>query len=252
MTLVLLFGCPVAGSCEVTDIRIYTPPIVVGDVVAYEAVDDNEHPVESYVWDYRFIGSCTGPWTGNIQTDGPLIDFIEPFAGTHEIRLRVTYQATSGGQHPPTEIIKTVSVAQMDGFRIESGLNTPTPHGPSDRLHMQFVITCGGEDAGWYVPGSVYENITNKVFLGVPQQNLGWTGSQDGVFYKEGNVIHDFKGTDIPNYWDSINVGSVFYTFTQEMKIVYIDPCGVEVTVHLGSVNLKRKKVSNGEWQIEQ
>jgi len=81
----------------------------------------------------------------------------------------------------------------------------------------------------------------------------GWSPtSAVPEFQLQGNTIHDVKGVPFSTFaaWDARPVGR-FYMRTQDIRLVWTDPCGTQHIKNVGSFVLFNAKVSNTEWEIQ-
>jgi hypothetical protein len=153
---------------------------------------------------------------------------------------------------PPTTLGPVaVSVAPADSFTVVSGLNTPVSNNAS--VQIVFQVKSGGNNVGAYISGTAQERITDITFLGVAQPDGNWTPPVPAQeFFMAQGKIYDTKNASLaPGDWANLQVGEVFWTGTQHMRIVWADCLGQIFQQPLGSIKLQRRKVSATAWQME-
>ncbi len=151
-----------------------------------------------------------------------------------------------------------VKIAPADGFRIAAGFNinnNPPPPGDTGSLPgniiCRFVPTSGGKDCGPYIQGLAQEWIHDIQQYGKKAGDGVWTPtSSDPLFFMGNGVIQDTKGSG----WDPILQGwpwgEVYWIGTQDLRIVFTDPCGNQVIQPLGWIRYTRVKMNAGVWQL--
>ena len=104
------------------------------------------------------------------------------------------------------------------------------------------------------VVGVAQELITNKVAYGVPRpDDTSWTPQTPpaAVFYAQQGMIYDWKS--VPGDSNFINWPdqSVFFTRTQNLRMVFTDPCGNQRIYSLGAASLANFKIDFSTWQVQ-
>lgn len=217
---------------SVTGISVTPANPVLGQLVQYAAVQDNQPPpVAQWDWYYQYADAPNMPWIGMGNAGG--VSQWENTPGNWNIKVLVTYQPPYGQQPKPPVVFGTkVSIPKADGYILGGpGLNKPCPNGPG-YYTITFQLTCGGVQCGpGNIPGTPQEHITNWIVLGVLQADQGWTGVSD-QFFLSGSIIYDGKKVWVspwgsgaqPPYWQDLAAGDTIQTFNQEMRIAYEDP----------------------------
>jgi hypothetical protein len=262
---------------KVVDITWGMP--IIGQSLTYAPVDDDLPPcpqtVTSYQWSYQYdntIGNpfnpfpCKSAWYDSAASTSPTISFFESTPGPFRVRLTVKYAPQGFPPTNPPDIVitKTINIPEADSVRISHGIDPATVAnlGTSDNVEIDFTIRCCGQDAGALFAGYAQEFLRNKHVLWPTDQpqldDPDWspTSGQDNTnFNRQGNVIVDMKGmsylgTDLA-WWSSIPVGTTFYSCTQDLRLMWSDPCGNTRYMVLGSVLIRRVKVGDMQWEIQ-
>lgn len=253
------FFLPVVCLAEVTGLTTNPSTPVMGQMVVYSLVDDGMDDISTVKWEYKYGGSCAAgyPYIEDTTQTGTQAIYYENRPGPWNLRVTITYNPNSGGgpPHAPTILTPSVTIAPATGFTIAAGLNTPANWG--DPIFVEFQVKAGSVDCGPYL-GSVLaqEKITNKWFQSPPLNpppwpDSNWTPNQaDPKFQLDGSVVKDKK--DLEDWSQALfdAVSGVFYEADQEIRLKYEDPCGVTQYISLGTVRLKRVKVSATEWKV--
>lgn len=252
----------------VTDFTINPPNPVMGEIVLYSAVLNNQPPISvtSYKWEYNFAGPCGPNWYTGMSTTSTW-SVAEWLPGTWQVRLTVNYAPTGfpQTQPPPTIIVKNVTIAPPTHLVISGGLNIRT--GYTSPITMRFRVMSGARPCGPMLGGLIQELITDRTFLSPPfpspwgADDTEWTPAthyDPTKFYREGNEIVDIKTqADLAfELWAAIPTAQPpapptdYYSIRQSFRLKYTDPCGAVQIIPLGSFTLSRVKVSGGSWEM--
>ena len=256
MAIVLGLGRPCPAL--ISNLRTSPGSVIVGNGFTGIVDDDGQNPITDLKWEFQFdSGRSQGPWTTwDDGTNNPSPAVYCAYPGTYNIRVTATYGPGDDGgcSPPPTVLTGQVLTSTADGFTITGGLNTPVDNGSG--VLIQYQVTSGGLNAGPYLGGTAQERITNKRDWkgNNPPDDAQWSPPAPySGFYMAGSVIYDTKALGLaPGDWNQIGVGQAFYWFTQNNRIVWLDPANNVMIESLGSVNLLRRKVSATTWQVEQ
>jgi hypothetical protein len=172
-----------------------------------------------------------------------------------------------GNTAPAPSIVTTsLTIAPPTGVRIGSpgvlnrdiGVNYVVPSSTSivgcTGVTVVFVIQSNGQDCGQYLAGQPQELVTEKVLFGVNQDpDTVWTPTgYDARFFLAAPNIQDFKsfpsGSETYANWPD---NTVFFTRTQNLRLLQTDPCGNVRTYPLGSVKFQSVKIDNETWQLQ-
>ncbi len=180
----------------------------------------------------------------------------EPWPGTFQVRCTLSYRIYPGPLQQVT-LTTSVVIAQPTGVRIAGGLNTPTLIGQP--IILTFLPQAGGQDCGPYYGGMAQEMVTNKVWFGVADpadDDKSWTPTLAqgplAAFLKSGLYIYDTKTQGMLPQFANWPLFQPFNTVTQQVRMIYTDPCGVVRTYPVGTVKLARELTAPGVWQIIQ
>jgi len=150
------------------------------------------------------------------------------------------------GRHPyPSTASLTISVPPPDGFRLLGQDAVPTAWGRD--VVYQFQVTCQGQDSIYFSASYAQEMNSNmKDGAGNPIRSGGsWipTPAQRAAI-AAGNLALRFGYQGMGKIADSMQVnygrglpaGTITTTFTQNFRIILLDPCGNESQpISLGS-----------------
>lgn len=132
------------------------------------------------------------------------------------------------------------------------GNRTPTAAGQA--IDLVFQVKSGGRACGAGMIGLAQERLTNLTNAhGQPLPDTGWMPpSASPTFYLlYGQISDQHWQTNDPQTWNAVAVNGALATATQELRIVWTDPCSLTHEHLLGSRTIVHRKVSNSAWQIE-
>jgi hypothetical protein len=276
-----------AARATITDIA-WSPPSQnglptggqpsAGEAVSYWGVDDGNPPpsqATSYQFDRQYTsGGYTAPWQLGAPGNIPGGVFIEAIPGTYNLRLTVNYVPVLTGWDfttfpwtsiyvtpAPTVVTKQVTISPPASFRIVRGPDTPVPRfdqvtGALVTLQLVFQVVCAnGRDAGPSLGGLAQERITNIWYIGLGiRPGVDWNPlpGQDNTDFKLSNgQIFDLKTfSNDAATWDSWPNGTVFMTAHQDLRIMWVDPCGNTQYSYIGGLDFGRYKVDPDNWAI--
>lgn len=183
------------------------------------------------------------------------VNCSEPWPGTFDVRCTFSYVVPPNYNNPQQVTIATsVTIAPPNGVRITKGLNSPVAI--NSGVTVIFQLQSNGQDVGPYCTGYAQELVTNKVQFGVPYpSDTEWTppvSQPSNLFYENEGKIFDYKVTNSTPPYVNWLFGTVFYTCTQNIRMLFTDPCGNQRIYSCGSVNLARQKIDVNTWQIFQ
>lgn len=262
--LTIVSMLPAILRASVTDFTWTPNNPVMGELVTYTPIVDDNPPfsMTSYKWEFRFLGICNTDWILAQEGMDPGVSIYETRPGTWQVRLTVTYATIFGNPPitpPPTIITKQVTIAPATGVMITEGLNAPA--GVNASITLKFRLMSGNKPCGPMISGVPQELITDKWALNPPLgtpnpiNDPDWTPDQPkpGVFWLQGNEIFDVKAQIFyPVIWNQIPINTTYYKMTQALRLKYVDPCGVEHIIPLGSFQFNRVKDANGDWYLTQ
>ena len=133
-----------------------------------------------------------------------------------------------------------------------------------------FATKSKGKQIPYYRTGSfVQEYITNPTYVNVgpvTPWNPSWVpaaaGSTTIVLQTSGGVVYDIRACPAPDAnappvmkaYNSVNVGSAFFTATQQLRVMIPDNCGKYTAYPIaGTFSIKYIKAANNQFtaQIE-
>ena len=239
-------------------------PFPVGGEFTCTPIEDNNYdPIDSYGWRTQrtYPGGCAIPESG-AGSDATMVNG----AGTPvtiTIKLTVKYQIVYSDDpndpfylHEDTVITKTITINKADNVEKPAGnANVPSPR--DSQIEINYVVRRGTHDCAGIV-GTVREKLTNRMYMSLPQPSIDWwPPAPTESFYLSDGLIYDTHSLDVNDAeWNSLNVNDPIESATQELQIVWSDPCrrvngGLHFDQTLGTVDIVHRKTSATEWQVE-
>lgn len=197
---------------------------------------------------------CNTLWRSFQTNNSASITVVEPWVGTFVVKCTVSYRNGMGGAQLTLDSnLLTITIPPPDGFNPAAAFGTAVA--TTGSMTCVFPVTCQGNTCN--PSGTAQELITNKFAPYAldqhPADDTDWTpAAASPSFYLAAGAITDVKQSLVPASWANIPINSVFYSFTQKMRIIVADSCGNINAYDLGSINLQRRKVSATEWTVEQ
>lgn len=166
----------------------------------------------------------------------------------------MTYKKLGPDHTPPAATIHTkdITVAKADGVTIVQGNNTPVGNGQA--VLLVYRVESGGNACGPYLAGTAQERLTNRMVLGVAKPDADWAPAAAAPTFRlfQGQIL-DEHAEELPDtVWNSLAVGDVIRSATQELRIVWSDSWGnLYYDQTVGTVEVIHRKTSNIEWRVE-
>jgi hypothetical protein len=256
-----------AASAAVTDFKVETDPTVpvngpipVGNEFTCTPIyDNNFDPVASYDWQiqYDYGLGCVSLWTGVGANETLFTSSTVPVS--LQIKLTVKYSSVFTDDpnnplpaHADTVITKNIVVQKADNVKLPAdGANVATDR--DTQVELSYEVRRGTHDCT-LIAGLAQEKITNRVFMGIPFPDGDWVPAAPSPTFGLGDgYISDTHWLALTDaQWNATAVNGVIESATQQLRIVWSDPCGnLHTDQVLNNVGLVHRKVSNTQWKVE-
>lgn len=246
LTCLLHLSVAAPARALVTDFTIDHYPVVQGETSTFVVVDDGNHSIGSYKWEWRCVApGCSGTWgLANSTTYNMWIN--HPRVGRKEIRLTVSYGPDDCGITPADSvIIHHVDVSGPDRCEPVGAMDTWVHW--SEPVELRFRMYSGDRALGSEISGFIQEYIILK-----NGQHLDWYPESGPSLrmYVDGNEAVDIQGYGnmTQENWNTFQDGEV-----DRIKIRYrlntSNCCGQQRIFHLTTFELIRTKQGNN-WKI--
>jgi hypothetical protein len=211
----------------------------------------------SGTWYYDIsVGTCDCGWLPNSQSDanGEVIPASVP--GNYTAKGVVTLPPPGKYLLAPTiTVTGSVGIGPPSGARAFSGFDTPTLYNVADLV--QWIVTAGGANIGQYYIGTLQERLRNITVDGVLVGDDDWTSGTGTTLNFSRGIINDYKSPGLSSApWGSIPVGSTFYSYDQDLRLVSVLPCigppptNFPIVVSLGTFHIDMTKVDATHYTV--
>jgi len=173
------------------------------------------------------IVTYKGDTTSPVELTGSRLtaQMVSDIPGTYKVFADTTYTSTNPSVAPPaeTEVTGQITIPAPTIAVKKGGMKQPTYI--NGVRQMTYTVTAGGLPVGQYFIGHIQENIAKFTFPdGSQGGGKGWQPpSPSQQFNFNNSTINDQFSLKVnQSTWNSIPVGTVICTFTQELRFTWI------------------------------
>lgn len=177
--------------------------------------------------DWYQIVTYKGDTTSPVDLTGSRLtaQMVSDIPGTYKIFADTTYTSTNPSVSPPTETEVTgqITIPTPTVVIKKGGMKQPT--NINGVRQMTYSVTAGGLPVGQYFIGHIQESISKFTFPdGSQGGGKGWQPpSPSQQFNFNNSTINDQFSLKVnQSVWNSLSVGSIICTFTQELRFTWM------------------------------